>query len=75
MLVDAAAKAFSQMASPPFRTVLWKSIAVALMLLVILGIALQRALAWMLGAGGLWIEGTAGPSWHVTLDVVHDRPR
>ena len=70
MLLDAAAKALSQMASRPFRTVLWKSIAVALVLLIILGIALQRLLAWMLGSGGIWIEGTVGPSWHVTLDVV-----
>ena len=70
MLLDAAAKALSQMASRPFRTVLWKSIAVALVLLIILGIALHRLLAWMLGSGGVWIEGTVGPSWHVTLDVV-----
>jgi CysZ protein len=70
MLFDAAAKALSQMASRPFRTVFWKSIAVALVLLIILGIALQRLLAWMLGSGGVWIEGTVGPSWHVTLDVV-----
>jgi CysZ protein len=70
MLFDAAAKALSQMASRPFRTVLWKSIAVALVLLIILGIALQRLLAWLLGSGGIWIEGTIGPSWHVTLDVV-----
>lgn len=70
MLFDAATKALSQMASRPFRSVLWKSIAVALVLLIILGIALQRLLAWMLGSGGVWIEGTVGPSWHVTLDVV-----
>jgi CysZ protein len=70
MLLDAAVKALSQMASRPFRTVLWKSIGVALVLLIILGIALQRLLAWMLGSGGIWIESTVGPSWHVTLDVV-----
>ena len=69
-MLDAAVKALSQMTSRPFRTVLWKSVAVALVLLIILGIALQRLLAWMLGSGGIWIEGTVGPSWHVTLDVV-----
>jgi uncharacterized protein involved in cysteine biosynthesis len=70
-MLDAAIKALSQMASRPFRAVLWKSIGVALVLLVIVGVALQRLLAWLLSAGGLWIEGTAGPSWHVTVDVVH----
>ena len=69
-MLDAAIKALSQMASRPFRTVLWKSIGAALVLLVILGIVLQRLLAWALGAGGIWAESTAGPSWHVTIDVV-----
>jgi CysZ protein len=69
-MLAAAVKALAQMVSPPFRAVLWKSIAVALVLLVVIGIAMQRLLAWMLGAGGLWIESTAGPSWHVTVDVV-----
>jgi CysZ protein len=69
-MLDAAVKALSQMASRPFRTVLWKSIGVALVLLVIVGVALQRLLAWLLGAGGVWIETTVAPSWHVTVDVV-----
>jgi CysZ protein len=69
-MLDAAFKALSQMASRPFRKVLWKSIGAALVLLIIVGIALQRLLAWMLGAGGVWVEGTVGPSWHVTVDVV-----
>jgi CysZ protein len=69
-MLDAAFKALSQMASRPFRAVLWKSIVAALVLLIIVGIALQRLLAWMLGAGGVWVEGTVGPSWHVTVDVV-----
>jgi CysZ protein len=69
-MLDAAIKALSQMASRPFRTMLWKSIGVALVLLIIVGIALQRLLAWTLGAGRLWIESTVGSSWHVTVDVV-----
>jgi CysZ protein len=69
-MLDAALKALSQMASRPFRTVLWKSIGVALVLLVIVGVALQRLLAWIVSAGGVWIEGTVGSSWHVAVDVV-----
>src|SRR5262249_7704044 len=46
-MLDAAIKALSQMLSPPFRSVLWKSVGVALVLIVFIGFALQRLLAWL----------------------------
>src|SRR5215469_3705275 len=51
LMLAAAAQALSQMFSPPFRAVLLKSIGLALLLIVILGILLQRLLTWLTGAG------------------------
>ena len=62
-MFDAAVKALSQMFSPPFRAVLWKSIGAAIALLIVIGIALQRVLAWMVQSGGAWFESTVGTSY------------
>ncbi len=50
-MFDAAAKALAQILSPPMRAILWKSIGLALILIVLLGIALHRALLWLATAG------------------------
>ena len=50
-MLDAAFKALAQMFSPPFRTVLLKSIGLALLVLILLGIGLQRLFAWLAGRG------------------------
>src|SRR4051794_22654939 len=70
MMFDAAVKALSQMFSPPFRAVLLKSIGAAIVILIAIGIALQRLLAWIVQSGGAWLEATIGTSYHGTLDVV-----
>src|SRR4051794_7201077 len=69
-MLAAAVKALAQMVTPPFRTVLAKSIGLALVLLVVIGIALQRLLAWLLQTGGLWAEATIGSGSHGTIDVL-----
>src|SRR3954467_14928307 len=56
-MLDAAVNAPSQMLSPPFRTVLWKSVGLALVLIVIIGIAVQRLLVWLATYGTDWAEG------------------
>src|SRR4051794_40783572 len=56
-MLDAAVKALSQMISPPFRAVLWKSVGLALVLIVIIGIAVQRLLVWLATYGTDWAEG------------------
>jgi uncharacterized protein involved in cysteine biosynthesis len=63
-MLDAAAKALSQMVSPPFRSVLLKSIGLALLLIVLIGIGLHRAFAWLAEHGGLWAETAVGAAWH-----------
>src|SRR4051812_20142918 len=69
-MLDAAFKALSQMFSPPFRAVLLKSIGAAAVLLIVIGITLQRLIAWLAGSGEQWLEATIGPAAHMPLTVV-----
>ena len=50
-MLDDAIKALAQILSPPLRAVLWKSIALALALIVVAAIALDRLIVWLVGAG------------------------
>ena len=68
-MLDAAIKALSQMMSPPMRSILWRSIGLALVLIVVLAIGLQRLLSWFATYGEVWLEGLLGPSWHSSLEV------
>lgn len=69
-MVDAALKALSQMMSPAMRSILWRSIGLALVLIVVLAIGLQRLLSWFATYGEVWLEGLLGPSWHSSLEVL-----
>jgi len=69
-MLDAAAKAIAQILSPPFRSVLWRSIGLALILVAILGFGLHRLLAWLAGAGELWAEGALGPTYDTPLSIL-----
>jgi CysZ protein len=70
MMLDAAAQALTQMFSPPFRAVLLKSIGLALILIIILGIGLHHLLAWLAGAGEGFAENALGPGAHAPLSVM-----
>ena len=59
-MFEAAGKALSQMSSPPFRRVLLKAAALALLVIVLLGIALNRLFAWMAEGGTAWAEASTG---------------
>ena len=63
-MLDAATKALSQMVSPPMRHVLWKAVGLALLLIVIIGIAMQRMLAHLADSGATWAEQTSGFAPH-----------
>jgi len=69
-MLDAAAKALSQMFSPPFRSILLKSAGLALALIVVVGIALHRVLVWFANYGEFWAEGLIGPGAHTTLVII-----
>jgi CysZ protein len=69
-MLDAAAQALSQMFSSPFRAVLVKSIGLALLLIIIIGIGLHHLLDWLAGAGEGLAETTLGPNAHAPLAVL-----
>jgi CysZ protein len=69
-MLEAAAKAFSQMLSPPFRAVLLKSVSLALVLIVLIGIGLHRLLIWLATLGENWAESMLGGGAHTSLVVV-----
>src|SRR5258708_674623 len=64
VMFDAAVKALSQMFTQPLRRVLLKSVGLALLVIVIIGIGLQRLLAAMADSGATWAEQTAGFAPH-----------
>lgn len=63
-MLAAAVKALSQIMSPPMRSILWKSIGLALVLIMLLAIGIQRVLNWLATAGGVWAEGMVGSDYH-----------
>src|SRR5438270_959678 len=69
-MLDAAVKALSQILSPPMRTILWRSIGLALVLITVLAIGLQRLLSWFADYGEGWAEAMLGPGFHSSLHVL-----
>jgi CysZ protein len=69
-MLDAAVKALSQILSPPMRSILWRSIGLALVLIVVLAIGLQRLLSWFASSGENWAEAMLGPTFHTPLNVL-----
>ena len=69
-MLDAAVKALSQILSPPMRSILWRSIALALVLIVVLAIGLQRLLSWLATSGEGWAEAMLGPGFQTPLNVL-----
>jgi CysZ protein len=70
MMLDAALKALAQMVSPPFRWVLVKAVGLAIALLVVIGIALQRVLLWLVASGGGWLETQMGAQVHGPVNAL-----
>ncbi len=66
-MIDAAIKSLQQMFSPEFRSVLIKSILLALALIVLMGFGLHKLLTWLAADGGAWAQGQLGPSSQTPL--------
>jgi CysZ protein len=64
-MIEDAVKALAQMLSPPLRAVLWQSVGLALALIAVVAIALDRLIIWLLGAGSESVETTLGPHAHL----------
>jgi len=69
-MLDGAVKAITQMFSRPLRTVLWKSIALALALIVVVAIALDRLIVWLVGTGSSSAETALGPHGHLPVEAL-----
>ncbi len=69
-MLDAAAKALSQILSAPMRSILWRSIGLALALVVVLAIGLQRLLSWLATSGEGWAEAMLGPGFHTPINIL-----
>ncbi|MGH6725278.1 MAG: sulfate transporter family protein [Pseudolabrys sp.] len=63
-MFDAAATALSQLFSRPLRAVLIKSIGLALLMIVIIGIVLNRVFSALATSGASWAEQTSGFAPH-----------
>jgi CysZ protein len=69
-MLDDAIKALTQLFSPPLRALLWKTIALALALIVATGIVLERLIVHLVGVGGASVESTFGAPAHLPVNTV-----
>jgi CysZ protein len=69
-MLAAAVTALSQILSPPMRSILWRSIGLALVLVAVLAVALQRLLSWFATSGEVWLEASLGPGFHTPLNIL-----
>lgn len=69
-MLDDVIKATTQMFSPPLRAILWKSILLALALIVVIGTGLDRLIVHFVDLGGASVETTVGPHAHLPVDAV-----
>ena len=69
-MLDDAIKAITQLFSPPLRAVLWKSIGLALALIVVVGIVFERLIMHFVDAGSSSAETTLGASAHWPVSAV-----
>src|ERR1700760_1954089 len=69
-MLDGAVSALTQILSPPMRSILWRSIGLALVLVVVLATGLQRLLSFLAGAGEGWLEAMLGPGFQTPLNIL-----
>ena len=69
-MLPAAVTALSDILSRPLRAILWRAIGLALVLVAVLAIALQRLLSWFAGSGEVWLEAALGPGFHTPLTIL-----
>jgi len=69
-MLDDAIKSITQIFAPPLRALLWKTIGLALALIVAAGIALDRLIAHFIGAGSAAVESTFGPQAHMAASAI-----
>jgi CysZ protein len=70
IMLEDVIKAITQLFAAPLRSILWKSIGLALAIVIVLGIALDRVIVHLLGAGGASVENTLGPHAHMPAEAL-----
>lgn len=63
-MLDATFKALNDMFAPPLRAVLMKAVGLALVIIVFIGVLLQRLLASLAESGATWAEQSSGFAPH-----------
>jgi CysZ protein len=69
-MLESIILSLSQMASPAFRRVLLKSIGLALIMIVLVGIGLHRVFAWMADSGTTWADANVGAVPHTAWSIL-----
>jgi CysZ protein len=69
-MLSAAFAALSQILSPPFRAILYKSIGLALIFITLIGIGVHRVLLYLATNGEGWAEASLGPAAHTPLAIL-----
>jgi CysZ protein len=71
-MFEAAVNALTQMASPPFRRVLLKSVALSLVMILLIGIGLHRVFVFVATSGAAWAESGTGAQtpWQILVWVL-----
>jgi CysZ protein len=69
-MLDDATKAIAQLFSPPLRAVLWKTVGLALALVVVGGVALERLIVYLVGEGSASVESNFGTHAHMPVNAV-----
>ena len=69
-MIGAAVDALTQILSLPMRAILWRVIGLALVLIAVAAVGLQRLLSWLAGSGELWAETMLGPTFHTPLNIL-----
>jgi uncharacterized protein involved in cysteine biosynthesis len=69
-MLDAAFKALTQMFTRPFRAVLLKSIGLAILLLILFAIGLNKLFGWLAGVGQGYLDGVIGPDLQTPLHAL-----
>jgi len=69
-MFDAALQALSQLFTPPLRAVLMKAVGLALLLIIVVGIALNRVINALAASGASWAEQATGVAPHAAWSTL-----
>jgi CysZ protein len=69
-MLDSVIQAITQLFSPPLRAVLWRTIGLSVLLIVVVGIALERLIVHFVAMGGASVESTIGPQVHAPVHAL-----